>query len=155
MLKYVGGKKRISMPTKTVCRTRVVCAAYDSETSVAKSALIITDDHRGYINIRKRNYHCVIKHSAGIYADVDIHKNTIEGFWSLVKRSVIGIYHYISLKHLNRYLQEFTFRYNYKHEKPYSVTNAVLAQSIGKYLPYSELIGVIMSKDSFRVTKRI
>lgn len=143
-----------------------MCAGYDSETResnrfsyfkdtkaktlenyvksyVAESALIITDDHRGYINLRKRNYHCVVKHSAGIYADGHIHTNTIEGFWSLVKRSVIGIYHYISPKHLNRYLQEFTFRYNYKHEKPYNVMNAVLVQSIGKYLPYSELVGVL------------
>lgn len=48
----------------------------------------------------------------GEYVRGDIHTNTIENFWSLLKRGIIGSYHKVSIKHLDRYLAEFTYRFN-------------------------------------------
>ncbi|OON99222.1 MAG: hypothetical protein ATN35_01735 [Epulopiscium sp. Nele67-Bin004] len=107
--------------------------------NVAVESIVFTDEHKGYAQLVYPHY--IVKHSHNQYVSGDVHTNTIEGFWSLVKRSVVGIYHYISPKHLNRYLQEFTHRYNHKTDKPSIIMNSILKNSIGKRLPYSVLIG--------------
>ncbi len=56
--------------------------------------------------------HETIKHSAGVYAKGHIHTNTVEGFFSLLKRGVVGTFHHVSKGHLHRYCDEFAFRYN-------------------------------------------
>jgi transposase-like protein len=55
--------------------------------------------------------HQTIQHSA-TYSQGRIHTNTIESFWSLLKRGIIGAFHHISVKHLDRYLAEFSWRFN-------------------------------------------
>jgi hypothetical protein len=69
----------------------------------------------------KKNYtHKSVKHSAGEYVRVEaktafkIHTNSIEGFWSLLKRTINGTHHWISKKHTNKYLAEMSFRCNTK-----------------------------------------
>ena len=59
--------------------------------------------------------HSVIKH-ADWYVDGDIHTNTIEGFWALLKRGMFGQFHSVSRRHLQRYVDEFCYRYNLRHE---------------------------------------
>jgi transposase len=56
--------------------------------------------------------HKRINHSSKVYVMGDVHTNTIEGFWSLVKRGIGGVYHSVSQKYLQTYLNEFSFRYN-------------------------------------------
>ena len=56
--------------------------------------------------------HKRINHSAKVYVAGDVHTNTIEGFWSLVKRGIGGVYHSVSAKYLQSYLDEYSFRYN-------------------------------------------
>ena len=56
--------------------------------------------------------HDTINHSAGEYVRGDAHTNTIEGYFSIFKRGIIGTYHHVSPQHLKRYLGEFDFRYN-------------------------------------------
>ena len=56
--------------------------------------------------------HRRIKHSAKVYVVGNIHTNTIEGFWSLVKRGIGGVYHSVSKKYLQSYLDEYSYRYN-------------------------------------------
>jgi transposase-like protein len=56
--------------------------------------------------------HGTVNHSAGEYVRGDVHPNTIEGYFSIFKRGVYGIYHHVSEQHLKRYLAEFDFRYN-------------------------------------------
>jgi len=74
--------------------------------------LLATDEHRGYNKIGREYPHGVVQHSIGNYVTGAVHTNTIEGFWSLVKRGVIGTYHKVSAKYLPLYVAEFQFRYN-------------------------------------------
>jgi hypothetical protein len=53
-----------------------------------------------------------VNHSAGEYVRGDVHTNTVEGYFSILKRGIIGVYHHVSEQHLKRYLAEFDFRYN-------------------------------------------
>lgn len=73
---------------------------------------LMTDDFRAYSGLSYLYKHSTINHSKGEYVKGDVHTNTVEGFFSLLKRGIIGIYHYVSEKHIDRYLNEFTFRYN-------------------------------------------
>lgn len=80
----------------------------------AKSgATIVTDHHGGYIGLEADGFnHIRINHSAGEYIREKAHTNGIESFWALLKRGHYGIYHYMSAKHLHRYVKEFSFRHN-------------------------------------------
>ena len=59
-----------------------------------------------------RDDHRKIHHAKRVYVSGDCHTNTIEGFWSLVKRGIGGVYHSVSKKHLQDYLSEYSWRYN-------------------------------------------
>jgi hypothetical protein len=74
---------------------------------------VVTDTHSGYIGLAGAGFnHIRINYSAGEYIrDMD-HTSGIESFWSLLKRDYIGIYHYMSVKHLHRSVKEFSFRHN-------------------------------------------
>ena len=78
---------------------------------------IMTDEWGGYLGIElKRGYkHSAVSHSKGKYVNGIAHTNTIEGFWALLKRGIVGEYQYSSDKHLNAYINEFCFRYNNRH----------------------------------------
>jgi transposase len=77
---------------------------------------IFTDEYLGYHGIehmKGRGYtHRRINHSERVYVMGDIHTNTIEGFWSLVKRGISGVYHSVGSHYLQTYLNEYSFRYN-------------------------------------------
>jgi transposase-like protein len=77
-------------------------------------AVLITDDYRGYTPFKNFIEHHTVNHSAKEYARGQSHTNTIEGFWSLLKRGIVGQYHHLSDKHLNKYIVEFCFKYNNK-----------------------------------------
>jgi transposase-like protein len=76
---------------------------------------VYTDDYTSYHGLAGEGYqHRRINHSAGIYVMGDVHTQTIEGFWSLVKRGIGGVYHSVSRKYLQSYLDEYTWRYNHR-----------------------------------------
>jgi len=77
-----------------------------------KDALIYTDEWWGYNSIKKLFKHGYVNHRTSEYVRGNVYTNTIEGFWSLLKRGIIGIYHFTSKQHLQRYVDEFAFRYN-------------------------------------------
>jgi transposase-like protein len=81
---------------------------------VKPGTILVTDDHQPYKHLDGEYKHVVINHSQGNYGRGAFHTNTIEGFWAIFKRGYIGIYHYMSPKHLARYFDEFSFRYNYR-----------------------------------------
>ena len=77
--------------------------------------MIYTDEAAAYTPLgAKGYYHRRINHSAKVYVDGDIHTNTIEGFWSTVKGGLRGVYHSVSAKWLQSYLDEYSFRYNHR-----------------------------------------
>ena len=77
-----------------------------------KVSLICTDAYQSYGRLHYRYPHGVVDHSQGQHVVGAIHTNTIEGFWSLVKRGIVGSYHKVSRKYLPLYVAEFQFRYN-------------------------------------------
>src|ERR1700730_13597576 len=77
-----------------------------------KVNLLVTDERVGYGGMDKHVPHAVIRHSAHQYVVGAIHTNTIEGFWSIFKRGVVGTFHKVSAKYLPLYIAEFQFRYN-------------------------------------------
>ncbi len=80
---------------------------------VLPESTIFTDEYYSYNGLDQQGYaHRRINHSAGVYVMGDVHTNTIEGFWSLVKRGIGGVYHQVSRKYLQSYLNEYAFRYN-------------------------------------------
>ncbi len=81
---------------------------------IMPASTIYTDELPAYHGLEKINgyVHRRINHSAGVYVQGDVHTNTIEGFWSLIKRGIGGVYHSVSAKYLQTYLDEYCFRYN-------------------------------------------
>ena len=80
---------------------------------IAKDSRLMTDDHRSYTGLSGKSFkHEVVKHSDGEYARGDANTNSIESVWAVMKRGLHGVYHKASKKHLNRYVNEFTFRLN-------------------------------------------
>jgi hypothetical protein len=77
-----------------------------------KVSLLVTDEWVGYRGLDKDYPHHVIRHTSGQYVVGAIHTNTIEGFWSIFKRGVVGTFHKVSAKYLPLYVAEFQFRYN-------------------------------------------
>ena len=80
--------------------------------NVKEGSTISTDEWRGYNKVSEKFNHLVVSHGQGEYVKGEAHTNTLEGFWSLFKRGIVGQYHQISAKHLDRYVDEFCFRYN-------------------------------------------
>jgi transposase-like protein len=80
---------------------------------VLPNTMVFTDDFRSYNGIGARGYtHRRINHSEKVYVNGDVHTNTIEGFWSLIKRGIGGVYHNVGRHYLQSYLNEYSFRYN-------------------------------------------
>jgi hypothetical protein len=77
-----------------------------------KVSLIATDKHSGYRNLKDTFEHGVVQHSSGRYVDGVVHTQTIDGFWSLLKRGIMGSFHKVIRKYLPLYVAEFEFRYN-------------------------------------------
>jgi transposase-like protein len=74
--------------------------------------VICTDDFKAYEKAVGGLNHKTVNHSAGIYVDGEIHTNTVESAFSLLKRGIVGSWHKVSAKHLPAYLDEMTFRFN-------------------------------------------
>ena len=86
--------------------------AFVRETVSHKVSLLCTDQWRGYRRLDGEYPHGVIDHSKGQYVIGAIHTQTIEGFWSIFKRGVVGTFHKMSRKYMPLYVAEFQFRYN-------------------------------------------
>jgi transposase-like protein len=82
------------------------------ETVSTKVSLLSTDEHKAYRSLGKWYRHGFVRHAQDEYVHGAIHTQTIEGFWSLVKRGIMGTFHKVSRKYLPLYVNEFEFRYN-------------------------------------------
>lgn len=101
---------------------------------------IMTDENRSYRGIADHNTrHETVDHWKKEYVRGDVHTNTMENVWSLFKRSIIGSYHQISVKHLDRYLDEFEFRFNNRNN-PYLFRDTLLRLLASTNLEYKNLV---------------
>jgi transposase len=80
----------------------------DEFTAYGNISLMMDKERKTELHYRHRR----INHSEGVYVQGDVHTNTIEGFWSLIKRGIGGTHHMVSAKFLQQYLNEYSFRYN-------------------------------------------
>jgi hypothetical protein len=89
----------------------------------------MTDSATGYFGIADDNtLHVTVDHNQKEWVRGIAHTNTLENVWSLFKRSIIGSYHQVSVKHLDRYLDEFEFRFNNR-ENPYPIPRYLASTS--------------------------
>ena len=107
---------------------------------VAPGSTMMTDEATAYVGLQGRYSHLAVNHSAGEYVrHFTIHTNTIEGAWSQLKRQVVGIHHFVSDKHLSRYVGESEWRYNRRKMAEGVRADALIAGSDGR-LTYKALI---------------
>ena len=106
----------------------------------ASEATIYTDDAGGYVGMSFE--HESVKHSAGEYVRDDVHTQSIESFWSMLKRAHKGTYHKMSPKHLQRYVNEFSGRHNVRDKDTIDQMRSMVAGMVGKRLPYRALIAL-------------
>jgi transposase-like protein len=84
---------------------------------VLPKSTVYTDEYPIYNRLKRNGYrHRRVQHSEKVYVSGNVHTNTVEGFWSLVKRGLGGVYHAVSAKHLQGYLNEYAWRYNQRNE---------------------------------------
>lgn len=107
---------------------------------ISPEANLMTDQHRGYIGAGHAfASHEYVDHSRGEYARGDANTNTVEGYFSQLKRSLDGTHHHVTAKHLHRYLGEFDFRYNTRKDKDGERTVKAIRKSAGKRLMYEQV----------------
>ena len=106
---------------------------------VRPGSTVVTDDHYSYKGMSNYN-HLTVNHSVGEYVKEMAHTNGIESFWALLKRGYYGVYHYMSVKHLNRYITEFSFRHNTSSISTMDFIGMTAGRITGKRLTYQELI---------------
>lgn len=104
-------------------------------------ATVVTDEFASYRSLTAKGFtHHTVNHGAGEYVrHYCIHTNGIESFWALLKRGHYGIYHYMSPKHLHRYVNEFSFRHNTAKVGTMSFIDMTIARMMGKRLTYKDL----------------
>lgn len=108
--------------------------------NIAPGAAVMTDEHAAFTGLQGDYTHHRVNHSAGEYVrHYILHTNGIESVWALFKRQIIGTHHWMSPKHLPRYLQEMTWRFNLREMSEGDRVNALLAQAAGR-LTYKALI---------------
>ena len=133
-----GGDVQIKVADRVTRQTLIPNIAEN----VAKGSFVYTDENVCYRGLHRMGFiHNTVQHQAKQYVVGDCHTNGIESFWALFKRGYTGVYHYMSRKHLQRYVNEFAFRFNRKSNGMQSVFSNVLTNiAKSSQLPYNTLI---------------
>jgi len=130
-----GRKRTRVMPNVTTHNLRANIQALTNT-----SGTLMTDQNKQYRKIGRefKGGHQTVRHDLNQYAKPDgSHINTAESSHSLIKRGVMGTFHHVSSKHLQRYLDEFDFRWDHRKASDVERTHKALAQTVGKRLMYS------------------
>ncbi|MDE2654430.1 MAG: transposase [Gemmatimonadota bacterium] len=101
-------------------------------------ATVYTDEHTGYKGLT--NPHETVKHSVGEWVNGLAHTNGMESFWSMLKRGYHGVYHRLSPKHLQAYVNTFAGRHNLRDLDTADQIRHVVAAMVGKRLMYRDLV---------------
>lgn len=109
--------------------------------NVEVGSQVFTDTKMSYHKLKDYYYHQWVNHVKDQYVDGKTHTNTLENFWSLLKRSIKGTYIQIDGKHINRYVIEQAFRYNTRKETDAQRFERATEHIFGKRLKYKDLVG--------------
>jgi len=132
-----GGKIRLQVITHA---TKAVLHKFIHDNTAPDTEAIYTDELPAYWGINDADTrHESVCHSAEEWVRGDVHTNGIENVWSLLKRSIIGSYHRVSIKHLDAYLDELEHRYNNR-KNEYIFRDTLTKLVNAAKLPYSELV---------------
>lgn len=134
---YVGGKRkggqggrgktvvagiverggRVNARVTTDVKARALLPLLWKRVKPYQGETVYTDELASYNLLSKLGYrHGTVRHRANVYVSGDVHTNTIEGFWSLVKNGIRGVYHAVGPDYLQSYLNEYSFRYNHRRD---------------------------------------
>jgi hypothetical protein len=108
--------------------------------NIKESGSLYTDEWLGYKGVSRIHSHSILINNQIQYLNGRVHTNKIDGFWSLLKKGVFGIYHFTSKKHIQMYIDEFIFRYNTR-QTTKAVRFSMLLANTENRLTYKELIG--------------
>lgn len=156
---YIGGKSRLGrrgrgserktpvvalverggrIRTRPVERVSAKALKTAIRQNVRKDARIMTDDFSSYHGLEQefRGGHEIVNHGEREYARGDVHVNSAESFFALLKRGVHGTFHHVSKQHLHRYCDEFGFRWDHRKATDGERTVAAIQRAEGKQLPY-------------------
>jgi transposase-like protein len=118
---------------------RYLLRKFINENTDPKCEAIYTDDYVAYGNLADADTrHETVKHAEEECVNGDVHTNNVENVWSLLKRSVVGTYHKLSIKHLDAYLDELEHRFNNRKNK-FLFRDTLLKLVKAEKLPYAEL----------------
>ena len=121
-------------------RTRKTLHRFNREHLVPATERIITDEWHPYRGVADHDTrHETVNHWLYEYVRGDVHTNSVENVWSLLKRSIIGSYHKVSAKHLDAYLDELEWRFNNR-DNPWLFRDTLLKLIGSQRLPYAELV---------------
>jgi transposase-like protein len=126
--------------TRVIPSTRKRTLQNEVRASVAPGSMLYTDASHSYQGLHTEYVHQVIDHAEGYVRD-RVHTNGLENFWSLFKRMIYGTHHSVEPEHLDRYLDEATYRFNSREISDTTRFVAATARVIGKRITYRQLIG--------------
>lgn len=130
-----GGEVRsFKIPTITAATLKPILKA-----QIAEEANLMTDELYSYTKVgREFASHQVVRHGKHEYARGPANTNTVEGYFSILKRGLVGTFHHVGEQHLMRYVHEFDFRYNHRQASDAERANAALRGIEGKRLTYRD-----------------
>lgn len=109
-----GGRVKAKVVQKKDLNAKHLSALVRRNVDIS-NAVLITDEYGGYVGIKRFMHHEVVNHRIW-YVSGFRHTNNIESFWAILKRGIIGQYHRVTLQHLPEYINEFTYRFNHRHD---------------------------------------
>ena len=113
--------------------------------NVADTAHVMTDEFQSYCGLEKQvTAHSVVNHSSKEYVRGIMHTNFAESYFSLLKRGIIGAFHHVSETHIERYLDEFNFRWNNRRKNDYFRLTNTIVESVGKRLIYRDSLAMVV-----------
>ena len=132
-----GGNIRLRVAANNTAK---ILHGFINETVHDDAEAIYTDEHQSYAGIDDSNTrHETVHHKAEEWVRADVHTNTVESVWSLLKRSIVGSYHHLSARHLQAYLNEMAFRFNNR-RNPYLFRDTMCKLIKAENLSYQDLV---------------
>lgn len=133
--KSLSGKVR----TKVVPNVEADTLIPIIEKWIEKGSIMVSDDWKSYKALKQNYFHIVVNHSLGEYVNGAFTTNGIENFWSLFKRGISGTHHSVSPKHVQKYADEFSERYNNKNISNIALFHKLIGKSDKERITYKVL----------------